>query len=104
MTESDQNNDQLVAQNLTARRMPQSTSEVRKLLDKGIPVWRAEFHSAVNNSDDVPETNFSSKSHTASRNVRMWWVSGDGLLCLHKGEYFMVPGATVKFCKFEKSQ
>lgn len=74
---------------------------LRKIIERGIPVWRAEFQAAVNNSDDVPENYFSSKSNTKSRNVKMWWINGDGLLCLHKGEYFIVPSACVKFAKFE---
>lgn len=74
---------------------------LKKILERGIPVWRAEFHSAVNNSDDVPENYFSSQSHVKSRNVKMWWINGDGLVCLHKEKYFIVPSATVKFAKFE---
>lgn len=76
-------------------------SMMEKLLQRGIPVWRAEFHTAVNNSDDVPENYFSNKSHVASRKIKMWWINGDGLLCLHKEQYFIVPSATVKFAKFE---
>ena len=72
-----------------------------KMLDRGIPCRYAAFHSAVNNADDTPENFFSSKSAVKSRNVKMWWINGDGLLCLHKEEYFMVPSATVKFTKFE---
>jgi len=74
--------------------------EIGKMIDRGIPVWRADFHSAVNNTDDVPENYFSSKSQVPSRKVDMWWIPGDGILCYHKGEYFMVPSATVKFHKF----
>lgn len=72
-----------------------------EFLKNAIPVWRAEFHSAVNNGDDVPENYFSSKSQVKSRNVQMWWVKGDGLWCLHKGQYFVVPAATVKFAKIQ---
>ncbi len=74
---------------------------LQKALDRGIPVWRAEFHAAINNSDDVPENYFSSKSAVKSRHVNMWWIQGDGLLCLHKEQWFMVPSANVKFAKFE---
>ncbi len=73
---------------------------VKKMLEEGIPVYRADFHSAVNNSDDVPETNFSDSSNAQSRRVKMWWINCDGLLCLHKNKYFFVPEATVKFAKF----
>lgn len=69
--------------------------------EHGIPIWRAEFHSAVNNGDDVPENYFSSKSTVKSRNVEMRWIKGDGLWCLHKGQYFIVPAATVKFAKVQ---
>jgi hypothetical protein len=81
-----------------------SHAVLKKLLERGIPVWRAEFHSAVNNSDDVPESYFSSKSAVKSRQVDMWWINGDGLLCYHKGTYFLVPSATVKFVKFEMGE
>jgi hypothetical protein len=74
---------------------------IRKIIERGIPVWRAEFHSAVNNSDNVPENYFSAESSVKSRNVKMWWINGDGLLCLHKEKYFIVPSATVRFAKFE---
>jgi hypothetical protein len=67
----------------------------------GLPVWRAEFNRAVNNSSDVPETNFSIHSPTKSRCVQMWWVPANGLLCLQDGKHFMVPSETVKFCKFD---
>lgn len=71
------------------------------MVERGIACWKAEFHSAVNNSDQTPETMFSSRSAAKSRQVNMWWVSGEGLLCLHAGKYFMVPSATVKFANFE---
>ncbi len=74
---------------------------LKKVLERGIPVWHAEFHSAVNNSDNVPENYFSSKSNVKSRHVQMWWINGDGLVCFHKDEYFMVPAASVRFFKFE---
>lgn len=74
---------------------------LKKILDRGIPVWKAEFHSAVNNTDDVPETYFSKTSQASSRKVEMVWINGDGLICLHKGKYFMVPSSNVRYCKFE---
>lgn len=79
----------------------QSKTGLEKLLEKGVPVWRAEFHSSVNNADDVPENYFSNRSNVKSRHVDMWWVSGDGLLCNHKGKWFLVPSSTVKFVNFE---
>ena len=73
---------------------------LKKILERGIPVWKADFHSAVNNSDEVPENYFSAESNRKSRQVEMWWINGDGLVCLHKNKYFMVPTSTVKFLKF----
>ncbi len=70
------------------------------LKKKGFPVWKAEFHTAINNSDDVPETMFSEKSIVPSRKVEMWWIP-DGLLCLHKDQYFLVPSASVRYVKFK---
>lgn len=72
------------------------------MIESGIPVWKAEFQSAVNNSDQVPENYFSSESNVKSRNVRMWLTAGGNiLLCLHKGKYFFVPAADIKFGNFE---
>jgi hypothetical protein len=68
---------------------------------RGIPVWRAEFLHAINNADDVPENNFSTRSPTKSRQVEMWWIPGDGLLCFQHEKYFFVPSAQVRFVKFE---
>ena len=81
--------------------LPPKDKNLAKAFERGIPVKRADFHSAVNNTDNVPENYFSASSAAVSRIVRMWWVQGDGLLCWHKGEWFMVPSATVRFCKFE---
>lgn len=71
------------------------------MMERGVPVWRAEFHSAINNVDDIPENYFSNKSSVVSRHVKMWWINGDGLLCYQKERYFFVPSSTVKFVKFE---
>lgn len=80
---------------------------LKKMIERGIPVERAEFHSAVNNGDEVPENYFCKSSDKESRRVQMWWINGDGLLCCHhtktKGDiYFMVPSASVKFHRFEE--
>jgi hypothetical protein len=72
---------------------------LQKLIDSGIAVWKAEFHAAVNNTDDVPETYFSSESKVPSRRVKMLYTPA-GLLCEHKDKFFMVPHASVKYCKF----
>lgn len=69
--------------------------------ERGIPVNKAEFHASVNNSDNTPESHFSLASQSKDRQVKMWWiVGGEGLLCLHKDKYFLVPQATVKYCNF----
>lgn len=75
-------------------------SIIEKMIENGIPVWRAEFHAAVNNADNVPENYFSANSNVKSRNVEMWWVNNNGLLCKHKDKFFLVPAASVKFCNF----
>lgn len=69
---------------------------LESVIKRGIPVWKADFHSAVNNSDETPENFFSQKSTHKSRNVEMWWVPGDGLYCKHKDQLFGVPTSTVK--------
>jgi hypothetical protein len=73
---------------------------IKTSMDTGIPVSKAEFHASVNNSDDVPENQFSESSNSKSRQVKMWWVPG-GLLCLHKNKFFMVPTSTVKYANFK---
>jgi hypothetical protein len=74
---------------------------IQKTFSKSIFVTRAEFIHAVNNADDVPESNFSIASATKSRQVKMWWIPGDGLLCFQNNKYFFVPSGMVKFVKFE---
>jgi hypothetical protein len=74
---------------------------LKKALERSVPVCTAYFHSAVNNSDDIPENNFSRDSHAKSRKVKMWWIFGDGLLCFQKDKYWIVPSSNVKFSKFE---
>lgn len=80
---------------------PPMDPNLKKAFERGIPVSRAVFHAAVNNSEDVPENYFSSASAIKSRNVKMWWVQGDQLLCHHKGKWFGVPASNVIFHKFE---
>ncbi len=72
-----------------------------KMKLNGIPVLRADFIHAVNNSDEVPENNFSIYSPTKSRQVKMWWILGDGLLCFQNEKYFFVPSGQVRVVKFE---
>lgn len=66
----------------------------------GVPVQKAEFQSAVNNTDGVPENNFSELSQNASRRVQMWWTVA-GLLCKHKDKFFITPTANVKHAHFK---
>lgn len=72
----------------------------QKMVAQGIPVWRAVFQSAVNNAEDVPENEFSTKSGMKSKHVKMWMLPG-GLLCLHKEKYFFVPSANIRWMNFE---
>lgn len=73
---------------------------LKQLIELGIPVINVNFQSAVNNSDNIPETNFNAASNNASRRVKMWY-SPDGLVCFQKDKYFIVPLANVIFAKFE---
>ena len=73
----------------------------KRMLASGVPVYYAEFHNAVNNSDNVPENFFSRDSQVKSRNVDMFWIPMDGILCHHKAKYFMVPSSNVKMAKFD---
>lgn len=68
--------------------------EIQALIEGSISVTQANFHTAVNNGDRIPESEFNTSSPKASRQVQMW-LTGLGLLCLHKDEYFMVPAANI---------
>jgi hypothetical protein len=83
------------------KKEPITGSVIQRMIEQGLPVTRAEFHAAVNNGDNIPENYFSNKSNVKSRNVQMWWINGNGILCLHHDKYFLVPAASVKFCNFE---
>lgn len=75
---------------------------IEALLRTAIPVSKAEFHAAVNNSDNVPENYFSEKSDNPSRRAEMWITAGGNLLiCFQKGKYFGVPAASVKYFNFK---
>lgn len=73
---------------------------IKKMIDRGIPVWKADFVTEINNAGEIPESMFSKKSNKESKHVTMWWVPGDGLLCFQYGIYFMVPADVVKCAKF----
>ncbi len=81
---------------------------LEKLIQSGIPVQRAVFHSAVNNADNVPENYFALDSNNASRRVSMWYTQA-GLIChqktvkLHEDKYWIVPLPTVIFANLKNS-
>lgn len=80
--------------------VPSNQDKIDALIRAGVEVSDAKFHAAVNNADDVPESNFSSKSNNASRRAEMWWTQA-GLLCKQKNKFFIVPSATVIFANFK---
>lgn len=57
--------------------------ELKRLILSGIPVRTANFQSAVNNADQVPETKFSADSSVPSRRVLMF-KTPIGLICIQK--------------------
>lgn len=76
-------------------------STLEKLLETAIPVSKAQFHSAVNNADQVPENYFSNDSGVASRRAQMWSIPGELIVCqknLKKEDrYFAVPKSNIIF-------
>jgi hypothetical protein len=74
-------------------------STLEKLIKTAIPVSKAQFHAAVNNSDQVPEHFFAADSQVKSRQVKMWYTPHT-LICLHKNKYFGVPISSVLFANF----
>lgn len=70
------------------------------LINTGIPVCKAEFIHAINNADNVPESNFSSNANTKSRKAQMWWHPW-GILCFQNKKYFAVYGSMIKDVKFD---
>jgi hypothetical protein len=79
-------------------RIPSSTQKIEKLIEGAIPVKYAKFHAAVDNADGTPENYFSETSNTPSRNVQIW-ASYAYLICLHKGQYLLVPLSNVIYSK-----
>lgn len=79
---------------------PPINKHLQALIDKGIPVFQAEFHAAINNADNVPESFLSENSAKSNRQATMWWTQA-GLVCNQKGFFFLVPEATVKYCHFK---
>lgn len=73
-----------------------------KLIETGIPVTAAKFHTAVDNSEKVPESYYSAESNLKSRRIEMWYTP-NGLVCMHKDAYFIVPLANVIFANFKKN-
>ncbi len=56
----------------------------------GIPVTMAQFQSAVNNGENIPENAFNAKSGAPGRRVEMW-MCPPILLCYHNKTYFWTP-------------
>ena len=80
---------------------PNATNKNQEqLIEKGIPVSRAVFHSAVNNGDDTPENEFSMKSAKSGKRVKML-LTPHGLMCDHKERHFFVPLANIIFMNLE---
>lgn len=77
---------------------------LEKLIETGVPVSEAHFHTAVNNGANVPENNFSEKSNNAERRVEMWATSADLLVMRHKNRLFFTPMANVKFGFFKEAK
>lgn len=72
------------------------------LILHGIPVSKADFHTAVNNGQDVPENSFNAASDNKRRRVQMWLVAGGSfMLCFHNNKYFGVPSSNIKFWNFK---
>lgn len=79
-----------------------------RLIESGLPVAKAEFHAAVNNADDVPESYLSDKSDKPTRKADMWLTAGGSvLICIQKRKkdgskfYFGVPAASIKYVHFK---
>lgn len=74
---------------------------LEKIMERGIPVESAKFHQAIDNGYKVPESFFNKDSLNKSRQAKMWWINGDGLLCFQNNKYFLIPSADVIFVHFE---
>ncbi len=71
-----------------------TSKRLETLIEQGLPVNQAFFHTAVNNSDRIPETDFKTDSPKLTKQVEMW-ITQLGLVCLHKQKYFIVPTANI---------
>ena len=63
-----------------------TSKKLEQAIENGITVTQAQFHTAVNNSDKVPDTVFDTASTKSTRQVQMWLTSM-GLVCLHKEDH-----------------
>jgi hypothetical protein len=70
-----------------------------KWIEGGVPVFRANFYSAVNNAKGIPENYFLSKSDKPGGSVEMWYTSY-GLVCKQDKKFFVVPLPTIQFAHF----
>lgn len=77
--------------------------KLKALIETGIPVEEAFFHSAVNNGDKVPQNNFSIHSNDKGRVVEMWDTPA-GLVCRHNGLCFRVPEPNIKFLNYRPEE
>lgn len=68
---------------------------LKKLIETGIPIEEANFHSAVNNGQRVPGSCYSNKSQNKDRQCEMW-LNGHLLICLKDGIYFGTSSANIR--------
>lgn len=68
---------------------------LKKLIETGIPLEEANFHSAVNNGQRVPGSCYSTKSQNKDRQCEMW-LNGHLLICLKDGIYFGTSSANIR--------
>lgn len=77
-----------------------STLILEKMWAAGLPARKTRFQGDVNNIDQVPESEFNESSKAPSRRVEMRLVP-QGLLCLQKEQYFLVPLPHIKQIYFK---
>jgi hypothetical protein len=85
--------------------MSKAIDDLKKIINTGIPLRKVRFKAAVDNADDVPESQFSDDSNNRSRRASMWWT-GNAILVIQKnsnGEevYFGVPTSQCQEWKFK---
>jgi hypothetical protein len=82
---------------------------LKKWIEDGIPVAKANFHLAVDNADKIPESYLARESDVISRRAEMWYTPHGLIVCQIKQTskkkdkekvYFVVPLPTVAFAHF----